>query len=277
MPELPEVETVARSLRPFLVGRVIAEVDVLWPRSLVDLDPETFASQVTGQTVVGVERRGKWIVLRFGGGGALLIHLRMSGQLILDSYVCPDDPHTRVRLLLDDGRRLYFSDTRKFGRLWLVNDPERVLADLGPEPLAAEFTVGRFAAMLATRRRRLKPLLLDQRFVAGLGNIYVDEALWRARIHPVRRADSLSEAEIERLYRSIRELLDAAVRRGGTTLRDARYRSSDGRAGEFAVELAVYGRDGEGCPRCGHPISRIVVGQRGTHLCPVCQPAPSDA
>jgi len=272
MPELPEVETIARGLNRSLAGHMIADVKVGWARSVVDLEPDEFARRLIGRQVASVDRRGKWIVIRLNGGGALLVHLRMSGQLIWDSCISPDDQHIRAWFILDSGQTLCFSDTRKFGRLWLVEDPAIALGDLGPEPLADDFTLDHFAQMLASRRGAIKSLLLNQRFIVGLGNIYSDESLWRAGIHHLRRANSLLPEEVERLYHAIRDLLRAAVASGGTTLRDARYRASDGRAGEFASELAVYGREGEPCPRCGEAIVRTRFGQRSTYFCPCCQP-----
>ena len=285
MPELPEVETVARGLRASLVGRTIVGVEVRWARSIISSDPAAFARRLAGQAVTGVGRRGKWLVVALSGGGTLLVHLRMTGQLVLgpgggygespcSDGECPDDRHVRVLLFLDDGRCLRFSDTRKFGRLWLVDDPAGVLGELGPEPLGDDFTVARLQDMLARRRGRIKPLLLNQRFLAGLGNIYTDEALWRAGIHPLRRAGTLSPAEMRRLHRAIRFVLRAAIASGGTTLPDGTYQQADGRSGEFASQLAVYGRAGQPCPRCGTAIERIRVSQRGTHFCPHCQSLP---
>jgi formamidopyrimidine-DNA glycosylase len=273
MPELPEVETVARELSRSLVGQTIAGVEVGWARSIVNLEPGEFCNQLTGRKVVIVTRRGKWIVIKLDAG-ALLVHLRMSGQLIWDTCLPVDDRYVRAAFTVDDGRVLCFSDMRKFGRLWLVDDPEAALADLGPEPLDDDFTLTRFLSMLDGRKSRLKSLLLDQRFIAGLGNIYTDESFWRAGIHPERRADSLTVEEAGRLHRAIREVLQAAVDSGGTTLEDARYRDPDGRAGDFSRELAAYGRDGKPCPRCGESIVRKRLGQRSTHYCPHCQPEP---
>jgi formamidopyrimidine-DNA glycosylase len=272
MPELPEVETVAQGLRASLVGCTIMGVEVRWARSVIPPDPDAFARQLTGRTVTGVERRGKWVVIELSGDGALLVHLRMTGQLVLEPAGSPDDRHVRVLFALDDGGRLRFSDMRKFGRLWLVDDPVEALGGLGPEPLAEGFTAVRLGEMLAQRRGRIKPLLLNQRFLAGLGNIYADEALWRARVHPLRRADTLTRAEVDRLHEAIRSVLRAAIAGGGTTLRDAAYQQADGRAGEFAERLAAYGRVGEPCPRCGAVIERIRVSQRSTHYCARCQP-----
>ncbi len=272
MPELPEVETVARGLRASLVGRTIIEVEVRWARSVVLPNPTAFSRRLTGQMATGVGRRGKWVMISLSSGDTLLVHLRMTGQLVLEPRGCPDDRHVRVLFFLDDGRCLRFSDARKFGRLWLVDDPAEVLGKLGPEPLGADFTAARLREMLARRRGRIKPLLLDQHFLAGLGNIYTDEALWQACIHPLRRADTLTSVEVRRLHRAIHSVLRAAIARGGTTLSDGTFQQADGRSGEFASRLAVYGRAGKSCPRCGMAIERIRVSQRGTHFCPHCQP-----
>lgn len=274
MPELPEVETVARGLRASLVGRTIARVEVRWARSVISPNPTTFARRLAGQMVTDVGRRGKWVVITLSGSDTLLAHLRMTGQLALEPGGCPDDQHVRVLLFLDDGWCLRFSDARKFGRLWLVDDPVDVLGELGPEPLADDFTAARLGEMLVRRRGRIKPLLLNQRFLAGLGNIYTDEALWRAGTHPLRRADSLTPAEVQRLHRAIQEVLRAASASKGTTLTDGTYQQADGRPGEFARRLAIYGRVGQPCPRCGTSIERIRVGQRGTYFCPRCQSLP---
>ncbi len=271
MPELPEVETIVQGLRTSLVGRAITGAEVRWARSVVPPDPVAFARCIAGQTVAQVKRRGKWIVIELNGGGALLIHLRMTGRLALEKGACADDRHLRVQFFLDDGRSLRFYNPRKFGRLRLVDDPAAALSRLGPEPLADDFTAARLEEMLARRRGRIKPLLLNQRFLAGLGNIYTDESLWRAGVHPLRPANTLTPDEARRLHRAIRAVLRAAIASGGTTLPDAAYQRVDGRLGEFAVQLAVYGRAGEPCPRCGASIKRIRVGQRGTHFCPHCQ------
>jgi formamidopyrimidine-DNA glycosylase len=272
MPELPEVETVAQGLRASLVGCTITEVKVLWARSVVPPDPATFARRLTGQAVTDVGRRGKWLVMALSGGDMLLIHLRMSGRLLLEPEACLDSRHLRVLFLLDDGRRLSFVDQRKFGRLHLTDNPTQVLGALGPEPLSDEFTAEQLGEMLAQRRGRIKSLLLNQRFLAGLGNIYADESLWRARIHPLRPANTLAPAEVRRLHEAIRSVLLAAIASGGTTLQDATYQQTNGRAGEFANRLAVYGQAGQPCLRCSTTVERIRVSQRSTHFCPHCQP-----
>jgi formamidopyrimidine-DNA glycosylase len=271
MPELPEVETVARGLQVALTGCTITGTKVLWKRSIVPPDPDVFARRLAGQKINSVNRRGKWIVMSLSGDDTLLIHLRMSGRLVVEEDACLDNRHLRVLLFLEDGRRLSFVDQRKFGRLHLTNNPDQVLGNLGPEPLSEAFTAGRLIEMLKQRKGRIKPLLLDQHFVAGLGNIYTDESLWRARIHPLRSANTLTPAEVKGLHESIRSVLTAAIASGGTTLDDESYRQANGRPGEFLGKLVVYGRAGRPCPRCEQAIERIVVGQRGTHFCPRCQ------
>lgn len=273
MPELPEVETLAREFRSVLIGRQIAGVRVGWARIIAAPDPVAFVHQLSGRRICEVARRGKWLLFGLDSGHWLLMHLRMSGRLILEATDAPlDDPHTRVVLYLDGGERLRFSDPRKFGRMALTDDPGKILGDLGPEPLDPALTAERLREMLCARRARLKPLLMDQRFLAGLGNIYADEVLWEAGLHPLRPSDTLSEEEVRRLHRAIQCVLEAAIARQGTTLPDQRYVLPDGRPGEFAPHLAVYGREGEPCPRCRTPIIRIPLGGRSTHFCPRCQP-----
>ncbi len=271
MPELPEVETVVRGLQTQLPGRSISAVAVRWKRTIAAPKPAAFARRLLGQTITSVRRRGKWIVLDFESGAVLLAHLRMTGQLILEPAGYPEGDYTRVVLHLDDDRRLRFSDMRKFGRLILTPDPETVLGHLGPEPLANDFTSQQFRHLLAGRRGRIKSLLLDQSFVAGLGNIYVNEALWEARIHPLRPGGSLSVAEVERLHTAIQAVIRAAIDEGGTTLANGNFRQADGTAGRYAPHLQIYDRQEEPCPCCGAPVKRITVGQRGTYFCACCQ------
>ncbi len=272
MPELPEVETVVRLLRPSLTGRAIVGTEVYWVRSIVPPEPHLFASRLCNQVMLEMGRRGKWVVITLDGGDTLLIHLRMSGRLMLQSGVhTADERHLRVRFLLDDGRALSFVDPRKFGRVVLTNRPDEMLGSLGPEPLGADFTVTHFRELLARRRGRIKTLLLDQTFIAGMGNIYTDEALWRAGIHPLREANSLTPTESEHLYQAIRAVLSEAIAGGGTTLADQSYRQPDGRPGEFADALAVYGKAGQPCLHCGTTIERLRLGQRSSYYCPVCQ------
>lgn len=271
MPELPEVETVIRGLREPLKGQTITGVDVYWDRSIAEPEPPAFSRQLTGQTITAVGRRGKWIVIALNEDDTLLVHLRMTGQLLLEQGDAPEGKYTRLSFHLDDGQRLRFSDMRKFGRIILTDNPAEVLGDLGPEPLSDDFTVERFEEMLAQRRGRIKSLLLNQRFLVGLGNIYVNEALWRAGIHPLRKADTLSSSEVRSLHEAIQSVLREAIAGSGTTLDNGNFRQADGSTGEFAGQLEVYGREGEPCPRCGTEIERTKVGQRGTFVCPRCQ------
>lgn len=274
MPELPEVETVVRDLRAHrLTGAVIRAVEVRWPRTVAGHEPGRFAAALRERTITDVSRRGKHILLRLDDGAVLQIHLRMTGKLRFADAAWSAGAHDHLVMTLADGRRLIFNDTRKFGRFRLVGGAGAALEHLGPEPLEAAFTVAVLRRQLAGKRRMIKPLLLDQSVVAGLGNIYVDESLWQARIHPERRADTLTVAETRRLHQAIREVLRRAVDNSGTTLGsgEANFYSVAGRRGRNADALRVFRRTGEPCPRCGTAITRAVVGQRGTHFCRRCQ------
>lgn len=272
MPELPEVETIARWLRegraaePPLLGRTFAAVEVRWPRTLATPDPATFAQRLTGQRVLEIGRRGKFLRWGLAEGGVVLLHLRMSGDLRWQPPpAAAPQPHDRLVFHFADGWRLAFNDPRKFGRVWLVEDETNVLGDLGPEPLDLNLSAEDFYSRLQASRARLKPLLLDQRFLAGLGNIYADEALFQAGLHPLRPAHTLTRAEAERLLSAIRQVLQAGIAHHGASI-DWVYRG-----GDFQNHFAVYRRAGQPCPRCGAPIQRQRVGQRGTHFCPHCQ------
>jgi formamidopyrimidine-DNA glycosylase len=269
MPELPEVETIVRGLRAPLIGRHISAVKVCWKRTIAQPSAAAFERQLPGLQIVDITRRAKYLVfeLRRGNTSAfMLIHLRMSGRLDLTASQRSIDKHDRVVFDLDDGRRLHFNDTRKFGRIHLTPDPLEVTAPLGPEPLGDDFTPATFKHMLMQRSGRLKPLLLDQKFIAGLGNIYVDEALWLARLHPLRGADTLNDQEMRALYHAIRRALRDGIQRNGASI-DGVYP-----AGEYQNHFRVYDRAAKPCRRCKHPIRRIVVGQRGTYFCAHCQP-----
>jgi len=274
MPELPEVETVCRLIRPKLVGRTLGASRVAWERTLGDLTPRRFAHRVRGARARAVRRRGKFVVVELERdarpAGGLLIHLRMTGRLHVDPPDFDRGPYVRVAVDLDDGNVLHFLDVRKFGRFRHVAEPEEALGHLGPEPLSSEFTPERFYADLRSRRRFLKPLLLDQGFVAGLGNIYVDESLHLARLHPLQASDSVSRKKAHALHRAIRTTLAAAIEREGSSF-DAFYRTPEGQPGSYQDQFQVYGRDGKPCLSCGRRIAKIVVGQRGTHLCLRCQ------
>ena len=275
MPELPEVETIARVLREgeksakdALVGRRIESAEVLWPRTLANLSPQAFCAQISGQTFQAVTRRGKFLVFPLSSD-TLLIHLRMSGDMRVEGI--QENPvlkHDRLVLSLDNGSRLAFNDTRKFGRAWLLADPREVLDSLGPEPFDPTLDANAFMEMLKAHNRQLKPLLMDQSFLAGLGNIYTDEALHLAKLHPLRLSGSISLSEAEKLLAAIRAVLTEGIQRNGASI-DWVYRG-----GDFQNHFHVYGRTGEICPECGGTIERLVVGQRGTHICPKCQPKP---
>jgi formamidopyrimidine-DNA glycosylase len=276
MPELPEVETIARALRqggrlldgrqtPSILGLEIQSGKLLWERSLAQPTPSELWQRLPGQRIQDINRRGKFIVLSLNRDH-LLFHLRMSGDLyaLPQPDVLPD--YTRFLLDLSGGLRLVFADARKFGRIWLTQDPQTVLGNLGPEPLDERFTAADLFERLHARRRQLKPLLLDQTFLAGIGNIYADEALHLARLHPLRLSTSLSMEEVQRLWAATRHVLEEGIRRNGASI-DWVYRG-----GDFQNSFRVYHRVGQPCPLCGTPIERIQVGQRGTHFCPYCQP-----
>ena len=272
MPELPEVETFARTLRPDLIGRTILDADVRWRRTVASPSVRDFKEQIRGQEIRGVNRRAKFLVLELSSL-TLLLHLRMSGDLRIEPAPLKPRKHDRLILTLADGRtrpqqpptHLIFNDTRKFGRVWLTPDVDDVTGDLGPEPLSDDFTSRELYQRLHDRRRLLKPLLLDQTFLAGLGNIYTDEALNLARLHPLARSDSISRAQAHRLHTAIQSILRQGISQNGASI-DWVYRG-----GDFQNHFRVYDRKGKPCPRCGTRIRRLLVGQRSTHICPKCQ------
>lgn len=275
MPELPEVETIARSLAAQVCDQRIVAIEKLdWERMIETPAPEVFRVALVGRCIVGVGRRGKWLLLTLDDAATLALHLRMSGRVGVHEAAFVPDQHTHFVLALDDGRYLAFRDPRKFGRVRLLNPEEldKLGKQLGPEPLAETFRADDLAHILARHRTRIKPLLLDQRTIAGMGNIYVDETLWHAQIHPLRLASSLSKEETELLHTAMRTVLQQAIANEGSTLRD--YRNGYGQAGRNQHHFAVYGREGKPCPRCGTPVERLVIAQRGTRVCPSCQPAP---
>lgn len=272
MPELPEVETVRRGIAPVLEGGRIERADILDPRLVRPFDPGIVAEELVGERVSAVDRRGKYLLVRFESGRVLLMHLRMTGSLRHAARgALVEDPTTRAVLRLDNGSDVAFRDVRRFGT-WELLEPQDVrptLAErLGPEPLGA-FSAERLGRRLEGRRAPLKSALLDQRTVAGLGNIYVDEALWHSRLHPLRRAGSLDGDELRRLHRALRRVLRLGIARQGSTLRD--YTAPDGSSGSMQDEFRAYGRAGEPCDRCRVVLERIVVGGRGTTFCPRCQ------
>jgi formamidopyrimidine-DNA glycosylase len=269
VPELPEVETVRRAIAPALEGRTLAHVEINDVRLTRPEDPLVVAAELTGELVEQVDRRGKYLIVRFASGRALLIHLRMTGSLLREPSAAT---HVRAVLTLDDGSEVGYRDVRRFGT-WLLLEPGELEpylgARVGQEPLVAAFTAKGLGQRLEGRRAPLKAALLDQRTLAGLGNIYVDEALWYAKLHPVRVAGSLDRDELRRLHRAIRKALELGIARQGSTLTD--YRLPDGSAGSMQKEFKAYGRLDEPCDRCGTPIVKIRVGGRGTWFCPRCQ------
>jgi formamidopyrimidine-DNA glycosylase len=273
MPELPEVETVRAHLEPVLVGRRLARVEILDSRVVRPFEPEEIAAELIGERIVALDRRGKYLVFRFESGRVLLVHLRMTGSFRHGPAGSFDgDPYRRAVVRLDDGSDVAYRDVRRFGT-WLVLEPGELdpylAARLGAEPFAPEFTARSLGQRLAGRRAPIKAALLDQRSLAGMGNIYADEALWRARIHPLRPAGELDKTELRRLHRGIRAALEAGIARQGATLRD--YARPDGESGAMQDEFKVYGRTGEPCDRCGTPIEKTRAGGRGTWYCPSCQ------
>jgi formamidopyrimidine-DNA glycosylase len=295
MPELPEVETVARDLQRWVAGAQITDAEVRWERTIRHPQPaEQFVAEVRGAQIDRVGRRAKSVLIHLADGRVMTVALRMTGALIVAPPGAPDDPYARVVFSLADGRELRYRDVRKFGRIGLweggglrrrrTTKPRRRVADVrapyrvgdvfgrhGPEPLATTFSAARLAERLHGRSARLKTLLLDQSFVAGVGNIYADEARWRARLHPQRAADTLTAGEIARLHRALRAVLRQGIDNRGASFAD--YVGADGEPGANAERLAVYRRTGEPCLRCGTTIERLVIGQRSTHFCPHCQRA----
>lgn len=264
MPELPEVETIVRALRPQLTGRRILSAELLWNRTLATPSPKKFAELIAGQEITGIGRRAKYLDLQLPNLH-LFVHLRMSGDLWVKETDYAAEKHDRLLLTLSDGRKLVFNDPRKFGRVWLTPHPEDVTGHIGPEPFDPAFTPHILHNRLLERRRQMKPLLLDQAFLAGLGNIYTDEALHLSGLHPLRLSDTISFDEATKLYHAIRTVLLAGIEHNGASI-DWAYRG-----GTFQNHFRVYDRAGQPCPTCGTPIERTVVGQRGTHFCPTCQ------
>ncbi len=274
MPELPEVETYIRELEPILHGRTVTGVRVRWARTIATPDPTTFAERMIGQRFTSFNRRGKYMLLGLESGDTLIVHLRMTGHLFIQDASVEPDKHTHVVFDLDDNRRLHYQDSRKFGRMWLVADPEKVLHKLGPEPLSEQFVAQDFANKLVKRSASIKALLLDQTIVAGVGNIYADEALFAAGVHPARTGGNLALAEIERLHAAIRTVLQRAIVLNGSSLGNSKiqnYLRPSGEPGGFQDEHNVYQRAGQACLHCGQLIERIVLAQRGTHFCAACQ------
>jgi len=264
MPELPEVETIARKLKPDLLGKRIVSVDIRWSRTVAHPSPRKFKEMIRNQKIKDVTRRAKYFILRLENSD-LLVHLRMSGDLYIRDYPAAPEKHDRLIIKFANNRSLVFNDTRKFGRVWLTEMPDQVLGKLGPEPLGKDFTPDWLYTSLKQKHRQLKPLLLDQTFIAGLGNIYTDEALHMAKLHPLKPSASVTRNQAGALHAAIRTVLKQGIRRNGASI-DWVYRG-----GEYQNYFRVYDREGEPCIVCSRRIQKLVVGQRGTHICPNCQ------
>ncbi len=273
MPELPEVETIRRDLLPHVVGRTITGVRVAPGAERVIRGDVAFARRLAGRRIDDLLRRGKYLLLRLDSKGRplfLAVHLRMTGSLLYRRSGDPPDAYVRAVIALDDGSELRYADLRKLGRLWLADSPEEATGRLGPEPLDASFTAAKLRDTLSGRRAPIKAVLLDQRAIAGIGNIYADEALFAARIHPRRLAAGLSDAEVTRLHRAVRRVLNDALGNRGSSFRD--YVDAAGREGRHQLRVKVFRRTGQPCYVCRTEIARIKVGGRSTHFCPHCQP-----
>ena len=273
MPELPEVETVRRGLEKLILGKTIQSVEVREPK-MIQMDLDAFRQDLLGQEIRSMRRRGKYLLF-YLTDKVLISHLRMEGKYLFYPDAVPERKHAHVFFQMTDGGTLVYEDVRKFGTMELLRKDQLeayfAARKLGPEPTEADFLLPPFAAALGRSKKPIKPYLLEQTLVVGLGNIYVDEALWRARIHPVRPAASLKPAEVRRLREQIIEVLQLGIEKRGSTIRT--YRNALGEDGTMQDFLQVYGKTGQPCARCGSPIEKIKLGGRGTHLCPHCQKA----
>jgi formamidopyrimidine-DNA glycosylase len=269
MPELPEVETVVRALRQPLIGRTISGMRNDWPRHIGTPSPDEMKARIQGCQIQAINRRAKYLVFSLTQGETLIAHLKMSGHLAVVDANQPEDKHVHTVFELDNGKELRFRDIRKFGRVYLVQTPDEILGKLGPEPLEETFTTKLLKDRLIDRTRALKPLLLDQQFIAGVGNIYADEALFYARLHPTRPANTLSQKEIQALHAAIQKVLNMGIEREGASIE--LYVKPDGSKGDMQNAVAVFRRTGEACYECGRPVERIVLSGRSTHFCANCQ------
>jgi len=270
MPELPEVETIKNELLPYVTGRYVTDVTLFWEGIVRQPSAGEFRSRIIGQEITGITRLGKYLVISLSSDDLLIIHLKMTGSLLIgqDSSEPPD--YTRAIIHLDEDTNIFFRDPRKFGIMQLLKDKSSIAAKLGPEPLEADFTPQLLAHRLTKRTAPIKALLFDQKFVAGIGNMYADEALFAARVHPLRSGKSLSLQEVERLHSAVRQVLRSAIINKGASV-DTYFRP-DGTRGSAHFEFKVAHSGGKPCPDCGTPIERITVRNRGTYFCPRCQP-----
>jgi len=266
VPELPEVETIKNELSPYVVGRRITGFQVFWDKMVRQPSLKEFLKRITGRAITAITRRGKYLFFHLDSGELLVMHMKMTGSLLINP---PDSLYSRAVFKLDNGSELHFRDPRKFGVMWLAQDESAVMEKLGPEPLDGDFTVETLKQILKHHKAPVKPVLLDQSIIAGIGNMYADESLWEAKIHPETPADTLTGGEIEKLYTAIRRVLRAAIKSGGASVRN--YMRPDGSNGRAHDEFRVAHGTGTTCPRCGTHIKRIVVRGRGTYLCPKCQ------
>jgi formamidopyrimidine-DNA glycosylase len=269
MPELPEVETTVNDLKPYVLGKRIENVDVFWNGTIVEPSVEKFRKGLIGRKIISLSRRGKHLIFELDNSQFWIVHMRMTGSLLLKP--AGEEPAKAVGVIihLDDRTAIHFRDMRHFGKMWLVKDKNSVIGKLGPEPLEPEFTPGVLEKILDHRRVAIKGLLLDQTLIAGIGNMYADEALYYARIHPLRLASSLTRAEIKRLHQAIQQVLFQGIRNKGASTET--YIRPEGVKGEAHLQFQVAHRKGKDCPLCGGPITRITVHQRGTFFCPKCQ------
>lgn len=272
MPELPEVQTVVDTLCPLIVGEKIVKVQIFYEKIIENMPPEVFIENLVGEVFLDILRRGKFLIFKTSHFD-LISHLRMEGKYEVVDKKAVLKKHTHVCFTFASGKELRYLDVRKFGRMALVKKDTALLykslQKLGPEPLSKDFSLINFQQALKKSQKEIKPLLLEQKVVVGLGNIYVDEALWASKIHPLRKSNTLNGAEIQVLHDKIQEVLKNALQKGGTTIRS--YHNAIGETGLFQMDLKVYGKEGTPCPRCGTLIEKIRVGGRGTHFCPTCQ------
>ena len=267
MPELPEVETIKTELSPHIIGRQFTGITIHDARLVRQPPVEEFCRKLVGQRVNSVDRRGKYLIFRLSGGEVLIIHMKMAGALLLNPK--QPDKYARAAFQLDDGSQLVFTDRRRLGCLWLVENEQAIVGKLGPEPLAAEFTAETLAERLQKHRAPIKAMLLDQSFIAGIGNMYADEALFAANVHPLRKANSLSVQEIQDLHRAIRDVLWSAIGTKGASVDT--YKRPDGGLGTAHFSFNVAHRKGKQCPICGTNIQRLAIRNRGSYFCPNCQ------
>lgn len=273
MPELPEVETIVQGLKPEILNHKIIDIKINYSKILENMSPEKFRKNLLNKHFTNISRRAKYIIFHISDKKYLILHLRMTGKLLVKNNDDKASKHDHVVFLLDNGKQIFYNDTRKFGRFYLTNNPEEKLGKLGPEPLGSEFLFEKFSSKLSKSQRNIKALLLDQHFVAGLGNIYTDEALWEAKIHPQQSAYQISTIKRKALFQAIKNVIRKGIENRGTSLGDGKtnYVSSDNNSGKNQHELNVFARTGEPCPNCQSLIKKIVVSQRGTHFCPKCQ------